>query len=229
MSWRINRSISDFPFFLPKLTQCLSLASRPLAAQNRATGVHLNRVFCLRHRVKRGSLLQWGRRHSLKCGAQKFSMGVEIPVEDGAAGAGISVVCVDQWIVDGELESAIGAGLRVGPGGAVAIPRPDIDVRKLSALQILKLVALFHRLLVEEFQVFDVDDGRLSVDEEQAVVSVGAERIGDPGAGNGAHRLEAGHDAEVSTVLLVEAAGESDGGGGSSGFRHLADEAVADF
>ena len=48
-------------------------------------------------------------------------------------------------IADRELDSAIRAGLRIGPGFPVAIARPQVDLRKLI-LEILELRTLLHRL-----------------------------------------------------------------------------------
>ena len=68
---------------------------------------------------------------------------------------GAGVTSVNQRISHGELNSAIGAGLRIGPGLSVAIPWPHVDLGKLKP-EVLELRTLLHRLLIEQLQVFDV-------------------------------------------------------------------------
>ena len=144
-------------------------------------------------------------------------MGIEIPGEDGEACTGTGVASVDQRISDYKLRSAVGCWLRLRPGLSVAISRPDIDIRKLI-LQILKLGARHHCFSVQQFQVLDVDDRRFSVYEQEAVVGICTQGIGDPCNGYGARVLEAGHHAKIALALFVEFAGEAHGSGGRSGF-----------
>ena len=150
-----------------------------------------------------GVRLKWRRSHSHECCPEKLSLGIEIPGEDRGPGACAGVTSIDERIAHHELRSAIRPGLRVGPGFSVTIPRPHIDVGKLI-LQILKLAALFHRFCVEQLQILDVDDGRLSIHQQKTVVGVGAQRIGDPRESNRPLMvLETGDNAEIAVALFV--------------------------
>src|SRR5215813_6140402 len=100
-------------------------------------------------------LLHGRRRHSHERSTEELAGGTKLPVELGEAGAGTGVASVDERIAERERHSAYGVGIRVGPGGAVAIARPNGNVAELR-LGVLELRALLHVFLVEQLQVFGI-------------------------------------------------------------------------
>jgi hypothetical protein len=156
-------------------------------------------------------LLLHGRRgHAHEYGTEEFAGGTEFPIELGEAGAGAGVATVEQGISEGKRHATLGVASGVGPSGAVAVARPEVDVGELR-LGVLELWTLLHSCLVEQLQVFGIDDLRRAVDEQKAVVGVGAKRIDDEGdIDRWADRVKTAHDADVSTALLLERAGEGD-------------------
>src|ERR1035437_4541902 len=53
---------------------------------------------------------------------QKLALSVKVPGEQRRSRVGAGVTAVDQGIAQNELQSVIGALLRVGPSGSVAVP-----------------------------------------------------------------------------------------------------------
>src|SRR5579863_6471360 len=105
---------------------------------------------------------RWSQAH--ECCPLEFSLGIKVPGEQGRSGAGAGVASVAQRVAHHKLGSTVWARLGVGPGLSVTIPRPQIDVGKLI-LHILKLETVLHGLCVEQLQILDIDDWRLSIHE----------------------------------------------------------------
>src|SRR5580704_17264695 len=136
------------------------------------------------------------------------------------------LAAIPQRIADDELYPADVAGLRIRPGLAVAITGPQAYPRKLI-LQSLELKALLHALLIQQLQVFRIDDSRLSVHQKQAAGV--AHWIGHPGNVDWSDCVEASHDPDFAARLLVKFTGEADRVGWSSRLGHLVDHAFAEL
>jgi len=73
-----------------------------------------------------------------------------------------------------------------------------------------------HGCLIEQPQVLGVDDLRRAIHEEDAVIGVGAQGIGDEGDVDRTNLIKAAHDADIATALLLQHAGKRHGCGRGS-------------
>src|ERR1022692_1498364 len=128
--------------------------ARRLIAPIRKTDLGLAQCGTCRRSVR---AWQWSRSKPHEGRPQKFSLSVKVPGEQCGSCVGAGVAAIDQRITQNELQSVVRTLLRVGPSGSIAVAGPDADFGELI-LQVLELKALFHSLLVEQFQIFGIHD-----------------------------------------------------------------------